>query len=410
MGFGPYDVICGRDKQAFNNVGNRRMRVFLTLYLPQYLDSKTRKGKSKIIRTVVETMQAGGGRFLKWNRTEKSFSELSDKEAHAKCSHAFRDMVTARVTVCANNQGTAPKKGRSRSLVSIHGSVANTYSWSPTGAETSATPAIPTRSKVRRALSCPSTMQGSGSDSSSNSSAPPTFSRDGHETEDVLPEDTKQSAENRGGGEPMKGLLLDGPEDEDEWDEEGEYDWTNSKPVSRATPERYGMSMRREPFQAAIAEDGFDPDTLSLPPGNPTTFPASMTMGHSDGANQERLDEQPKLGVPVDSIVFYKDDPMELDEQPEPPNRQGVENVEEICQEETSISPKVIDMMFSSDEHHIDEEEERKLFQDFFTDGIQDAKMDDPPNFAVMEEEDATDIKNEDTFVGANKTDNNSVT
>jgi hypothetical protein len=39
---GPYDVICGRDKLAFNNIGNRRMRVFVEIYLTKYMAAESK--------------------------------------------------------------------------------------------------------------------------------------------------------------------------------------------------------------------------------------------------------------------------------------------------------------------------------------------------------------------------------
>jgi hypothetical protein len=93
---GPYDVLCGRHKLAFNNVGNRRMRVTISLALHRYLAQKDRQGKSMIIKSVVNEINNNGGRFLKWSKEGMCFVEINDKTAHQKCSHAFRDMVTAR--------------------------------------------------------------------------------------------------------------------------------------------------------------------------------------------------------------------------------------------------------------------------------------------------------------------------
>ena len=90
------DVLCGRDKRAFNNVGNRRMRVLVSMLLPKYLAANSRQAKSLIIKELAESIRDCGGRFLKWSPSLHAYQELSDKKAHEKCSHAFRDMVSAR--------------------------------------------------------------------------------------------------------------------------------------------------------------------------------------------------------------------------------------------------------------------------------------------------------------------------
>ena len=144
---GPYDVICGRDRMAFNNIGNRRMRVFLTLYLPQYLQAPSRTVKSQIIRCVFETIRAAGGRFLKKrksnnnnhknsNSSTTNYIEIDDKTARTKCSHAFRDMASSRLLVTRNNQGNAPERSRSRFIISIHQSVAKNQHRRPTTTRT----------------------------------------------------------------------------------------------------------------------------------------------------------------------------------------------------------------------------------------------------------------------------------
>jgi len=89
---GPYDVMCGRHRLAFNNVGNRRFRVTVSLNVEQYIKAATRKDKSRIILSVVDIVKSTGGRFIKWNSREKKWVELNEKEAREKVGHAIRDM------------------------------------------------------------------------------------------------------------------------------------------------------------------------------------------------------------------------------------------------------------------------------------------------------------------------------
>jgi hypothetical protein len=89
------DVLCGRDKNAFNNIGNRRFRIIVSLSLNSYVnEAKTRKEKSRVIRNIIESTKACGGRFLQYR--DGVLEELSERETHDKVGHAIRDMANAR--------------------------------------------------------------------------------------------------------------------------------------------------------------------------------------------------------------------------------------------------------------------------------------------------------------------------
>ena len=116
---GPYDVLCGRDKSAFNNIGNRRMRVFLSLYLAQYMEAPDRLAKSEMIETVANTIRQSGGRFLKWSTDTHTYVPLNEKEVHRKCSHAFRDMVAARLASSSKQQQSLERRRQEEENESI---------------------------------------------------------------------------------------------------------------------------------------------------------------------------------------------------------------------------------------------------------------------------------------------------
>lgn len=94
LNIGPYDVLCGRQKEVFRNVGNRRFRVTVSLAVNQYMAARSRVCKSKVICSVTEQVKATGGRFLKWQENE--WVELNEKRSREKVGHALRDMVSAR--------------------------------------------------------------------------------------------------------------------------------------------------------------------------------------------------------------------------------------------------------------------------------------------------------------------------
>jgi hypothetical protein len=93
-GIGSYDVLCGRHKLAFNNIGNRRFRVTVSLSLERYLSSPRRQDKTQVVFSIVKLIKGNGGRFLKWKKDR--WIELEDKQAKEKVGHALRDMASSR--------------------------------------------------------------------------------------------------------------------------------------------------------------------------------------------------------------------------------------------------------------------------------------------------------------------------
>jgi hypothetical protein len=90
---GPYDIVCGRTSSAYNNVGNRRFRVTISLNLQRYLQAKSRSDKSDAILSVVRLLRDDvGARFLKRGRGNV-WIELDENKAREKVGHALRDMA-----------------------------------------------------------------------------------------------------------------------------------------------------------------------------------------------------------------------------------------------------------------------------------------------------------------------------
>ena len=66
-GFVPnnYCVLCGRGKECFNAVGNRRFRVIVSMFLDRYSKAQNKSQKSQIVSNVVDIVRGSGGAFLK---------------------------------------------------------------------------------------------------------------------------------------------------------------------------------------------------------------------------------------------------------------------------------------------------------------------------------------------------------
>ena len=65
----PYDVICGRNKFAFNQVGNRRFRIIVSLFLQRYFESTHRVDRHLINIEIIDTIKKAGGYFLKQEKS-----------------------------------------------------------------------------------------------------------------------------------------------------------------------------------------------------------------------------------------------------------------------------------------------------------------------------------------------------
>mmetsp|Transcript_21077 Transcript_21077/g.33926 ORF Transcript_21077/g.33926 Transcript_21077/m.33926 type:complete len:253 (-) Transcript_21077:191-949(-) len=90
---GEWDVVCGRNSGAFNRVGNRRFRVTVMMNMQRYLNAPTREGKTKIIKSIVHTLQQDvGARFLK-KTNDGSYIVMDEKATREKVAHTMRDMV-----------------------------------------------------------------------------------------------------------------------------------------------------------------------------------------------------------------------------------------------------------------------------------------------------------------------------
>ena len=98
---GPYDILCGRKKDAFNNIGNRRFRITINMNLQTYENAKSRTEKSVLIASIVSFLQEeAGARFVKPAPKKKCrtgyYIELNPQQAREKVGHALRDMSVAR--------------------------------------------------------------------------------------------------------------------------------------------------------------------------------------------------------------------------------------------------------------------------------------------------------------------------
>lgn len=86
-----YTVICGRGKECFNAVGNRRFRCIVDMHIEKYSLAMTKTEKSQIVTTVIDTIHQAGGMFV---RKEKGiWYETSSCVTREKVGAHFRDCL-----------------------------------------------------------------------------------------------------------------------------------------------------------------------------------------------------------------------------------------------------------------------------------------------------------------------------
>ena len=86
-----FSVICGRGKDCFNWIGNRRFRVLVEMNLEKYSNTMTKSEKTSIVKEIVETIRSAGGSFVKFEKGE--WYEVGDAAAREKVGALFRDCL-----------------------------------------------------------------------------------------------------------------------------------------------------------------------------------------------------------------------------------------------------------------------------------------------------------------------------
>jgi len=72
-----YCVICGKGKEKYNAVGNRRLRVSVTMSLERYANAN-RIEKSNIVSEIVDVVRGSHGAFVKYDKEKKMWYEIGD--------------------------------------------------------------------------------------------------------------------------------------------------------------------------------------------------------------------------------------------------------------------------------------------------------------------------------------------
>lgn len=88
----PYDVICGRGSIPFNNIGNRRFRILISINVHRYNECDGRNRKGLYIRSLIRTFEEDIGiRFFKLKNGK--LIQLTPRQIRQKVGHALRDVL-----------------------------------------------------------------------------------------------------------------------------------------------------------------------------------------------------------------------------------------------------------------------------------------------------------------------------
>ena len=87
------DILIGRGNSMYNFIGNRRFRKLVDMFIQEYVESNSRRHKSILVRTVIDTAQRAGYRFLKRDKLG-IFAELSYFEKKLKVSVCWHQSIS----------------------------------------------------------------------------------------------------------------------------------------------------------------------------------------------------------------------------------------------------------------------------------------------------------------------------
>jgi hypothetical protein len=90
-----FSVVCGRGRESFNHVGNRRFRIIASMAVDRYSQVGTSKrAKSAIVSEIIAVIREAGGNFCRYKRG--AWFEVGDHYAREKVGALMRDLLHTR--------------------------------------------------------------------------------------------------------------------------------------------------------------------------------------------------------------------------------------------------------------------------------------------------------------------------
>jgi hypothetical protein len=86
-----YSVICGRGKNNYNHIGNRRYRSLVSMFIERYSRAATKTAKSAIVSEIITLIRQEGGNF--WKFRSGAWVEVEENYAREKVGASLRDLL-----------------------------------------------------------------------------------------------------------------------------------------------------------------------------------------------------------------------------------------------------------------------------------------------------------------------------
>jgi hypothetical protein len=86
-----FSVVCGRGRDSFNHIGNRRFRILASMFIERYSRANSKAAKTVIVSEIIEVIRQADGNFCKY--TKGKWFEVADHHAREKVSALLRDLL-----------------------------------------------------------------------------------------------------------------------------------------------------------------------------------------------------------------------------------------------------------------------------------------------------------------------------
>ncbi|CAB9502990.1 Nitrilase family, member 2 [Seminavis robusta] len=115
-----WSVICGRGKECYGHVGNKRLKVLVNASLERYSATKSKMEKTLIVTSIVDSVREASpsGGFVKQDPKTKSWYEVGDAVAREKVGQLLREALSKRRAKVQPKKSTF-KEAKAASLAQV---------------------------------------------------------------------------------------------------------------------------------------------------------------------------------------------------------------------------------------------------------------------------------------------------
>jgi hypothetical protein len=110
-----YCVLCGKGKEYFDFIGNRRFRTIVAMNLDRYKNTKEKVGKSVIVSEVMRVVRNAGGIFCRYD--QGAWWQVTEGTAREKVGALFRDFLHTKYRSSGKAKVEARRKAKLMSRV-----------------------------------------------------------------------------------------------------------------------------------------------------------------------------------------------------------------------------------------------------------------------------------------------------